>query len=293
MAHIPDLGALALGNLVPTGAGKQKKPQDDPDSQQARKKQNSPPPALVAGAKQKSSDGVGGPSAKKAKRAAEAEARAQFRAELEGHIRDLLDAETISDGEDDEWKPKRDPKTKEPIDPNPDQRCCTAATGSRLEDHLPEGLRAATDEPATPPKPASAPRAIEDPEGWALAQQEQEDAAMQKRVAMSQEEWMEACGGKRQAQIESIKKSLNGYKRYRHYVPPRRRSEGKRTTTHPVTPDHNDRRYSKRGWAGAVRQWTDRVHGAWGSRPDDPKPRRAPNRATAPGEETNESESEC
>lgn len=292
MAHVPDLGALSLSRLVPIGARK-KKAQEEPANASARKKQNSPPPALVAGLKKKSSGDVGGPSAKKVKKEEEAEARAKFKEELDEHIRDLLKAKKVSDGEDDGWKPERDPKTDEPIDPNPDQRCCTATTGSRLEDHLPEGLRAVADEPAAPPKPASAARVIEDPESWAQAQQEQEDAAMQKRVAMSQEEWMEACGGKRQAQIESIKKSLNGYKRYRHYVPPRRRSEGKRTTTHPVTPDHNDRRYSKRGWAGAVRLWTDRVHTEWGSRPNDPKPRRASNRAKESGEETNESESEC
>lgn len=291
MAHVPDLGALSLSRLVPIGARK-KKAQEEPANASARKKQNSPPPALVAGMKKKSSGDVGGSSAKKAKKEEEAEARAKFKEELDEHIRDLLKAETISDGDDDGWKPKRDPKSKEPIDPNPNQRCCTVTTGSRLEDHLPESLRAATDEPETPPTAAPAPRVIDDPEGWAQAQQEQEDAAMQKRLAMSQEEWMEAYGGKRQAQIESIKKSLNGYKRYRHYVPPRRRSEGKRTTTHPVTPDHNDRRYSKRGWAGAVRLWTDRVHGEWGSRPDDPKPRRAGNKAKA-SEESNECESEC
>lgn len=39
-----------------------------------------------------------------------------------------------------------------------------------------------------------------------------------------------------------------------------------------------DRRYSKRGWAGAVRQWTEQVHRAWGDRPGDARWHRTPSR---------------
>ena len=284
--HVPNMSALALHPHPSVAIGAKKKKPDDDDGDKAGKAAKTPtsptPSALAAaannppqGTKQKGAPADDGVDAKKQKTDQEKE-RAEFKKKLEERIKELISDGTIDDGEKG-WTPTSDKKKYDPDG----ERCC-AHTGSRLEDHLPEGLSSVPAQVASPKSPSVPKKEIEDPEAWERSQQEQAEAELKKRMDMSPEEWTKACGGKREAQIERIKKNTRAYKRYRHYVRPSRRQESKRNTTHPLTPDHNDRRYSNRRWAGAVRTWTSRLDAAWNDRPDDPKP-----------EEEHESESEC
>ena len=261
MAHLPDLSALALDRapLVPTGAPKRGKGSKGGAS---KKQKIDDAPATPRTKRRREEE-----AAKREEQAKKArDEREAFKTALDNRIEELLRTKKIKKPKKGGWVPTERDDDGNFVDPNPDQSCCT--TGAP-------------------------PAEIEDPEAWAIAQKKQAEAELQRRMDMSPHEWTKACGGKREAQIERLKQTTRAYKRYRHFVRPSERRGDMRNTTHPVTPDYNDRNYSKRGWAGAVRQWTDRVHGAWGSRPDDPKPHRTSNRAKAPEEETNESESEC
>ena len=186
----------------------------------------------------------------------EDEARDERGEEISERIDELLKKGVEGDEPRAGWEPRGDGQGRV-IDPAPAERCCT---GGALSDQLPEGLRVANATAAP-----AAPRVIEDPEAWAAAQQAEKEQALQMRMSMSEEEWNATYGDKRRASVENIKKSLNGYKRYRHHVPLKRRQEFERWHAHPVTPDANDRRYSKRGWAGAVRKWTELVQQSWGT----------------------------
>ena len=120
---------------------------------------------------------------------------------------------------------------------------------SRLEDHLPEGLRTAYE----PPSPA-ARRVINDPEALAIANEALAKAALQLREVMTQEEWVRKYGAKRMAQIASIVRALGGSPACK-------------------PPDPLDQRYSKRGWNGAVRRWAggETRARAEARRPDEPE----------------------
>lgn len=269
MAHLPNMSALALDRapLVATGARKTSgKNSAGGAASKKQKVDGSDAPATPSAKRTPEQEVAREASAKKAR-----EERAEFKKKLDERIEELLRRKQIKNGEKG-WVPHKRGSDGNFVDPNPDQSCCT--TGGRLGDVLPEGLRRGE----ASPTPKRAPAAIQDPEAWALAQKEQAEAALLQRMAMSQEEWDAEWGGKRHAQIESIKKRLNGYERYRHHMPLGRRSEGGQCTTRPVTPNHNDRRYSKRGWAGAVRQWTEQVQSAWGGRPGDARWHRTPSR---------------
>jgi hypothetical protein len=205
----------------------------------------------------------GGPDRKKAKtgeggkeKEEKDEPRDERGEEIRRRIRELLEKGVEGDKPRAGWEPHRDGQGRV-IDSAPAERCCT---GVALSDQLSEGLRVALATAAP-----AAPRVIEDPEAWAAAQQAEKEQALQMRVSMSEEEWNATYGDKRRASVENIKKSLNGYKRYRHRVPLKRRQEFERWHAHPVTPDANDRRYSKRGWTGAVRKWTELVQQSWGT----------------------------
>ena len=253
MAHLPDLSALALDRapLVPTGAPKRGKGSKGGASK-----------------KQKTDDAPNAPATPRTKRRREEEAakreeqakkardeREAFKTDLDNRIAELLRTKKIKKPKRGGWVPTERDDDGNFVDPNPDQSCCT--TGAP-------------------------PAEIEDPEAWAIAQKKQAEAELQRRMDMSPEEWTKACGSKREAQIERIKKTTRAYKRYRHYVSLRDREESKRTTEHPLTPNYKDRRYSNRGWAGAVRQWTRLLDAAWNDQRGEPE-----------SEETHELDPEC
>ena len=251
--RLPNMSALALHPhaSVPTGAPKKKARTASPGSSRGSGNDNkrggtSPKPG-------------GGSESKKARTREpqnEDEARDERGEEIRRRIKDLLEKGVEGDEPRAGWEPHRDGQGRV-IDSAPAERCCT---GGALSDQLPEGLRVANATAAP-----AAPQVIEDPEAWAAAQQAEKEQALQMRVGMSEDEWNATYGDKRRASVEKIKKSLNGYKRYRHHVPLKRRQEFERWHAHPVTPDANDRRYSKRGWAGAVRKWTELVQQSWGT----------------------------
>lgn len=252
--RLPNMSALALHPhaSVPTGAPKKKARTTSPGSSRGS----------GSGSKRggTTSPGPGGGSNTKKSKTQPPQTGGEEEDERGEAIRRRIE-ELLGEGvEGDEpsagWEPHRDGQGRV-IDSAPAERCCT---GGALSDQLPEGLRVALATAAP-----AAPRVIEDPEAWAAAQQAEKEQALQVRVGMSEEEWNASYGDKRRASVENIKKSLNGYKRYRHHVPLKRRQEFERWHAHPVTPDANDRRYSKRGWAGAVRKWTELVQQSWGT----------------------------
>tara|TARA_B100001057_G_scaffold375231_1_gene379987 strand:- start:2099 stop:2893 length:795 start_codon:yes stop_codon:yes gene_type:complete len=175
---------------------------------------------------------------------------------IQNRIEELLALGVKGDDPKAGWKPLRDSQDRV-INLPPADPCCTGGT---FAEYLPEDLRVAK----APPKPVE-PRVIDDPEAWAAAQQAEKEEALLMRMRMSEEEWNAMHGDKRRKQIESIKKGLDGYKRYREHVPLKRRQDVKSWTTHPVTPDASNRRFSKRGWAGAVRTWANLVQQSWGT----------------------------
>jgi hypothetical protein len=251
--RLPNMSALALHPhaSVPTGAPKKKARTTSPGSSRGSGNGNKTG---------RTSPGPDGDKNRKKPKTQppqnEDEARDERGEEIRRRIDELLKKGVEGDEPRAGWEPRRDDQVRV-IDPAPAERCCT---GGALSDQLPEGLRVANATAAP-----AAPRVIEDPEAWAAAQQAEKEQALQMRMSMSEEEWNATYGDKRRASVENIKKSLNGYKRYRHHVPLKRRQEFERWHAHPVTPDANDRRYSKRGWAGAVRKWTELVQQSWGT----------------------------
>ena len=205
MAHLPNLSALALDAhaLRPIGARKRPPAAPGPKGRPSKK----PRPAAHEGE----------------------ETSREFEKALNKRIEQLLKDKTISKGKVG-WMPDpdSDPDADESTGPKPHEGCCT---GSRLEDHLPEGLRTAYE----PPSPA-ARRVINDPEALAIANKALAEAALQLREVMTREEWVSAYGAKRMAQIASIVRELGGSPACK-------------------PPDPLDQRYSKRGWNGAVRRW--------------------------------------
>lgn len=250
---LPNMSALALHPhaSVPTGAPKKKARTASPGSSRESGNGNK------TGRTSPKPDGGSEPKKPRTQSPQTGGEKEDERGEaIRRRIEELLDNGVEGDEPRAGWEPHRDGQGRV-IDSAPAERCCT---GGALSDQLPEGLRVANATAAP-----AAPQVIEDPEAWAAAQQAEKEQALQMRVGMSEEEWKATYGDKRRASVEKIKKSLNGYKRYRHHVPLKRRQEFERWRAHPVTPDANDRRYSKRGWAGAVRKWTELVQQSWGT----------------------------
>ena len=130
MAHLlPNMSALALQRnpSVPIGARKRKPATGDNQNAPPSKQSKSPTPDQVTGETRK-----GAPTDDdEDRRTRQKVEREELQEAVEKRLRELLDKHPRGEGEPptENWKPTIDPKTKKPIDPNPDQNCCT---GSRL-----------------------------------------------------------------------------------------------------------------------------------------------------------------